>query len=381
MAPAARRAAAMANAAANATIAITNLRVRSQFAREAQELQTHLASLPRSGSGSSVRGKDEANLSRLQTLAVVAQPASVAQPADVPTSASSHHVAFGLVLGGVLGLILALAVAAVRELFDRTVHAPTDIAERLGLPVLGHVEEETLGTVPFLSLSPSSGELAAIARFGVLRKGVELLDEADPPRTVLVTSGGAAAGKTTVAVSLAQSFASVGRRVVLIECDLRRPVIAERLGINHSPGLAEYLRGEVELEQVLHDVDGPGAAGLRCIVAGTPTVEAPRLLASDALSGMLSELRRSADVIVIDTAPMIAVPDALELVGTADAVLLCVRAGTTSLSELDAAREVIERLPRRPGGVVVTGVSKERYELGGYADAYAASVAVPSSDR
>jgi capsular exopolysaccharide synthesis family protein len=373
----AQRSAAVANAVAAATVALTNGRTRARFSVEARELQQQLASLPRT---SGPRTADQQNVNRLNALAIVAQPATISQPAEVPTSAASRQVPFAGLLGGVIGLILVLVGASVRELLDRTVHAPTDLAERLGLPVLGHVEEATLGSAPFLAQQRSASERAAIARFGVLRKNVELMGADGPPRTVLVTSAGPAAGKTTVAASLAHAFAAAGRATVLLEADMRRPVLSERLPLRAAPGLAEYLAGSLELQEIVQHSVGIGAEAdggppsLRCVVAGHGSRDPGELLASPRVGQALDGLLESNQVVVIDAPPIIPVPDAMELLTLVDAYLVCVRAGSTRLPELDAMRELLQRVPERPGGVVVTGVAKGRYELGGYADDYTASL-------
>lgn len=378
--PSAQRSAAIANAVAEATVALTNGRTRIRFSQEASQLQQQLASLPRTGPGSGPRGADQQNVNRLNALAIVAQPATISQPAEAPTNSTSRHVAFAGLLGGVIGLILVLAGASVRELMDRTVHAPADLAERLGLPVLGHVEDGTLGGTPFLVQPRSALERAAIARFGVLRKGVELMGAGGPPRTVLVTSAGPAEGKTTVAMSLAHAFAAAGRATVLLEADMRRPVLSERLGLRPAPGLAEYLAGGHELQDILQRAASPsaqadgGAPALGCIVAGHGSRDPGELLASPRARAALDGLLGSSQVVLIDAPPIIPVADALELLTLVDAYLVCVRAGRTRLPELDAMRELLERVPERPGGVVVTGVAKDVYELGGYADDYTASL-------
>jgi capsular exopolysaccharide synthesis family protein len=375
-APTAQRAAAIANYDADATVTVTNARAQQRFAAEAHALQQQIST------SSAVGSRDQANLARLQSLAVTAQPASVVEPADVPTSASSRHLAFSLLLGAVIGLILAIVIAGLRELFDRTVHAPVDFADRLHLPIIGHVDEQTLGTVPFLSPTPSPAESAAIARFGVLRKSVELLGDGETPRSVVVTSPAPSEGKTTVAASLAGAFADAGRLTVLLEADLRRPALAERLGLQAAPGLAEYLRGECGLDDVLVPAPEPSAGERRrpsCIVAGSITGDPIALLASPRLPELLSELRALADTVVIDAPPVLPVADALELITVCDAYLLCVRASSTTLGELEAVGEMVERLPQRPGAVVVTGVSKRRYELGGYAVAYSPPPVRPSA--
>src|SRR5581483_6579906 len=231
---------------------------------------------------SALRDRDQQNLALLQTLSVVATPAHISQLADLPTAPNPHRTAFYVVLGAVLGLLVGIVAAFVRESFDRTVRRPDQVSTELGLPILsqlGHANS---------SIFAETESESARAEVGRLRRNLELLDLDRRLRTVLVTSAGPEEGKTTVAASLASAFARIGRRTLLLEADLRRPVLATRLNLRAEPGLSDCLRGKADLSDALQHLgvgslakadDGEGMS-LACLISGTPVREADELLTS-----------------------------------------------------------------------------------------------------
>jgi Mrp family chromosome partitioning ATPase len=152
-----------------------------------------------------------------------------------------------------------------------------------------------------------------------------------------------------------------------VEADLRRPVLAERLGIAADGGLAEYLRGS-DTRLSSRTLELPSGS-LQVVLAGASNDGAGDVLASRRFAEALAQLTQEHDVVVVDGPPMIPVADALEIVPVVDAYVICLRAGRTKLAQLTAARALLERLPKRPGGAVITGVTKSLYRLDG-ADGY-----------
>jgi len=145
-------------------------------------------------------------------------------------------------------------------------------------------------------------------------------------RAVLVTGG----GKSRVALGLAAAAAVAGKRVVLLECDLERPALAGSLGLAGGPGLHEYLRREVEAEQILQSLvlAGPASAGatapLVCIVAGRPATSSAPLLTLEDFDHAVEKLRRAYDLAILDGPPLSGDRDSLRAVaGPVDATLVC----------------------------------------------------------
>jgi capsular exopolysaccharide synthesis family protein len=273
----------------------------------------------------------------------------------------------------VFGLLLGVALAFGRDRLDRRLRTATEVEELLDYPIIGAIGANTLGRggeAASASLN-GTGSLQAsdLEALRILRQNFQYM-AAEPLRSVLVSSAMAEEGKSTVALGLAAALATAGRRTLLIDCDLRRPVIATRLGLPDQPGLTDYLTGNATLEQVIHglhtvlpSLNGAGALtedGLACITAGAPAPRPAELLSSDRLRRFLAEVSHAYDTVVLDSAPLLTVADSLALVPTVASVLICVRLLQTGRDHLRAAHHALARLPERPMAVVLTGVRSER---------------------
>jgi Mrp family chromosome partitioning ATPase/capsular polysaccharide biosynthesis protein len=367
----------LANAIAAATVNYTNAGVQQVFAIDAAQLERHIRTLPKRITDITTVEQEQADLARLQALAIEAHPASISQAAQVPTSPSSPKPAFDTILGAVLGLLLGGFVVFVRERLDVTLRTPEQLEELIGFPVIIEVEDGVLGTTPLAgeeSQALTREQQSVAARFGLLRRSVELLGERDsPPRVVAVTSAGAEEGKSTVALSLACAFAGVGRRTALLECDLRRPSLAARLGLGLGPGLVDHILNACSPEDVVHAVPVLSRMAvngrerdhhvLACIFAGSDAADPEEVLASSAFRTVLDELAAAYDVVVIDTPPVLPVADTQEIIPLVDALVLCARAHRSRAAELRAFQAALARLPKRPAVAVTTGWSRLDMEL------------------
>ena len=363
-------------------------RSRLRFRRAAEEVRRQFRALAPAERDQATRAIYGDRLTRLEILARTVIPVQVVRRASAPADPVSPKPVRNTLLGALLGLTLGLVFAFGRDALDRRLRGASEIAEEVEWPVLGHVRETAMGrAAPFSSNGRKSLEPLDLETFRILRANLMYLNIDDPPRIVLVTSAMPAEGKTTVSASLAYASAAAGRRTVLVECDLRRPVLADRLGVTATPGLIDHLLGEADPAAVLREIpidpvsesgngEKPEAAGGRSrmafIPAGRPTARAAELLQSKRFATVLAELAATYDMVVLDTSPLLSVADTIELLPRADARLLCVRARQTTRDQVHAAREIIERVPAKPTGVVVTGLRhRDEVDYGYYSYAYA----------
>jgi capsular exopolysaccharide synthesis family protein len=178
-------------------------------------------------------------------------------------------------------------------------------------------------------------------QFRSLRARLDSLASAHPLRTIVVTSADPGDGKSTAAINLALVMAmSVGRKVVLVDCDLRNPSIHESLGLRVDAGLAEVLLGSAELEESLVQVEGSSLLALP--VRGVPHNPA-ELLASGRMREVVEKLTARFDCVVLDVPPVLGLPDAKIVSEFCDGILLVVRAHATPQTDVESALEVVDR--------------------------------------
>jgi len=257
-------------------------------------------------------------------------------------------------------------VAFARDSLDRRLRSMDEVDNELSMPLLGFVREEAMGRV----LASPNGRLALedadVEGLRMINAQLAFLDIDRELKSVVVTSALPEEGKSTIAASLAQLAAAAGERTLLVECDLRRPTLANRLGLRAAPGLTDLLLQEASPEDVTLQLpggrrpkDGEGGvpfAKLDCIRAGTPTPRPAELLGSKRFRDFLRSVSAAYDRVFLDTSPVLSAVDTLRILPHVDAYVFCVRISRTTRDEVRAAKTSLSQLPMRPSGVVVTGV-------------------------
>lgn len=197
-------------------------------------------------------------------------------------------------------------------------------------------------------------------QFRTLRARLDSLAAERPMRTIAITSALPGEGKTTASINLGLvSAMAVGRRVLLIDCDLRRPKVHTALGLRPEVGLAEVLTDQATAERAICKVESSALEVLP--VRGTPSNPA-ELLASARMRTLLEELARTYDLVILDTPPTLALPDAKVLSELVDGVVLVVRADETPEDDVQAAMDLLDR--RRLLGVVLNGAETDTQRYG-----------------
>lgn len=386
-------AAAIANGFAQLDAALTTSATRHRYAVQASALAKKILN-GSTTSNPSEKLLSETQLQRLQTLSSVATPVQVNSTAQIPSTPSSPRPVRNTAVALIIGLLLGIVLAYGREALERRLREPADVEGLLDHPVVGHLRKEAFGHVAAHSNQAVNGavplEPADEEAFRVLRQNVRYF-AAESLRTVLVTSAGAQEGKSTVAACLAATTVASGQRTLLVDCDLRRPVLAARLGVADRPGLTDYLTGHAQPGDIVRSVPiihqslngssngGKGSPAyvedqrLACVVAGTPAPRPADLLGSDGFRKFLAEVSEVYDSVILDSAPILTAADTLEILPSVSSVLLCVRLRQTTREQLRAAQAALDRLPSRPLGVVVTGLRKPAAGYYGYYSGYYAT--------
>lgn len=315
---------------------------------------------------------------RAQTLGLLAElgygTVNVAQEALAPTSPSSPKTSRNTTLGVLLGLLLGLGLAFALERVDRRLKGPEDLEGIYGLPLLGGVPE-SVALARSARGDPTALPAPEAEAFNLIRARLRFFNVDRDLRTIVIASPASGDGKSTVAHHLSAAAARLGARVLLLEVDLRRPTIAQRLDIEPGSGLVDVLIGAVAMDEATDSVrlkDTPGdalaARTLDVLTAGSMLPSNPaELLESHAMDVVLHQAKSTYDLVVIDTPPLTAVSDALPLLPKVDGVAIVGRIGRSRRDAAEALYQVLAGSGASLLGVIANGSKSER--LRGYASA------------
>jgi capsular exopolysaccharide synthesis family protein len=280
-------------------------------------------------------------------------------PAAAPSAPSSPKPVRDAILGFILGLLLGIAVALVMEHVDDKVYLKEEV-ERLtpGARVLALVpmvrswkdKDKT-----FLVSVEEPNSVAGEAYLS-LRTSLQFAALDTKARVILVTSPGEDEGKSSTVANLGVVLATAGERVVIVSGDLRRPRVGQFLGVEERLGLTTVLRDKCPLEDALQQV--PAVDGLWLLPAGERTSDPTAALARPRLADVFNELRKTFDLVIIDSPPLLPVTDALILAQAVDTTLLVVAAGQTRGKNLRRAMEALSLVHAPTIGVVLNEVTK-----------------------
>ncbi|MBX3285577.1 MAG: polysaccharide biosynthesis tyrosine autokinase [Actinobacteria bacterium] len=279
---------------------------------------------------------------------------------DVPSSpVSPRPVRNGLIALGI-GLLLGLVVAFVRDYFDDTLRTKDDLdLASGGIPVLGLIPAvpgwRDRGT-PVLE-SATHPHSATSEAYRSLRTALEFAAIEHKVGIIHITSSSSGEGKTTTAANLAVALASAGKRVVLVDCDLRRPRVHEFFGIEADMGFTSVLKGEIDLQDAM--IPAGNVDGLLVLPSGPPPPNPAELLSSKATQGLLETLAKFVDTVVVDSPPLLPVADSAVLAGYAHATILVVTAKSTTRRALHRSLEMLAQVNAPLEGILFNGVGRE----------------------
>jgi capsular exopolysaccharide synthesis family protein len=300
---------------------------------------------------------------RAHTLDLLAEldynTVEVAQEALVPSSPSSPKVAKDTGLGALLGLLLGFGVVFLLENRDRRIREPEDLEAIYDLPLLDAVPKSAALRKPGAALPPAEAEV-----FNLIRAHLRFFNVDRDLSTLVIASAASGDGKTTIARHLAEAAARLGSRVLLLEVDLRKPTLAQQLGIRPGHGLADVLIGAASMEKAIQsvslrssNVEGVGRPHtLDVLVAGAVLPPNPgELLASGAMDVVLTRAKSTYDFVVIDTPPLVMVSDAFPLLTKVDGVVLVGRIGYSKRGTAEQLHQVLAGSGARLLGVIANG--------------------------
>ena len=326
-------------------------------------------------------------LKKLKEAGVVASlkaaTVDVIDPATLPTKPVEPKIPLVMALSIVFGLGTGIGFAFAAENLDNLIRSPEEVEFLTGVPLFGMIPHFKLGRskgtqeLEPLGDGPKQGSLIALLRpnsqaseaFRSLRTALLLASAGNPPKTVLIASAVPGEGKTTVSMNIAAMLAQRGARVLLVDADLRRGLIAERLMIPKNLGLSGSLTGAVNWRDAVETL--PDAPNLFVLQAGVRPPNSAELLGSPQMHDVLEECKAEYDHVIIDSAPCLIVTDAVLVAQEADAVLLVSRIAVTPRTNLRRASELLQVGDGHVTGIVANDVPVgEQYYGYGYGYGY-----------
>lgn len=293
---------------------------------------------------------------------------STVQPALVPSGPSSPNVKLYLALGALVGLALGVGQAVLRSTLDTRIHSAHDIELVTSAPILGGIafDPEAKSRPLVVHADPRSPRAES---FRTLRTNLQFLAVGDGERrgrSFVVSSAGPSEGKSTTTANLAITLAETGARVILIDGDLRKPKVAEYLGIEGGAGLTNVLINQATLPDVMQRW---GRGQLYVLPAGKVPPNPSELLGSTAMQDLLKSLNEHFDYILIDAPSLLLVTDAAVVSKHTNGVLLAAASGSTRKQELQGAVRTLDVAGAELLGVMVTMMptkGPDSYSYGAY---------------
>ena len=275
---------------------------------------------------------------------VVEQRASIPDAPVVPKTA--RDIAIGLIIGVVLGVGLAV----VRDLLDNTVKDRETLESIAGTGIVGSIPlDKDRRKHPAISFDNDNSAIAEA--FRKLRTNLQFLAVDSPPRIIAVTSSTPGEGKSTTAINIALALAEAEHNVLLVDGDLRRPSLHKYLDLVSTVGFSSVLSGGAALSEALQKTKFPG---LTVLTSGAIPPNPSELLGSQAAKKLLGEMRAQFDYVIVDSTPLLAVTDAAILAASADGVLLMSLFGQTKRDQLAHAVGILEGVDASILGAVFT---------------------------
>ncbi|WP_133366387.1 GumC family protein [Qipengyuania sediminis] len=283
---------------------------------------------------------------------------SIVDRAAMPEGPSSPNLKLNLALALIAGLGLAFAYAFIREQIDQSVSDPADVSKLLGLSLLGPVprlyNEEAAD-----ALADRKSELSEA--YSSIATSLSFLTDHGIPRSMMFTSTVANEGKSTSAYALAEIIGRLGKRVIIVDADMRNPTAHTFYGIPNAHGLSNYLAGGELASSV---VQNPSGSNVHVLPAGPTPPSSVELLSSDRMVKVVKELEKSFDHILIDGPPVLGLADAPLLSRVVEGVVLTVEANHIRVRRIKDAVKRIQAAHSHIFGVILTKIDKRNTAYG-----------------
>ena len=290
---------------------------------------------------------------------------TMVRDATPPSMPVSPNIPLNMALGALAGLVIGIAVGMFRNILDTRVRTPRDVQKVTDRPLIGSIPFDSKAVERPIILNADPQNTRAEA-FRALRTNLQFL-EMDGGNTFVITSSLPSEGKSTTSLNLAIALADAGKSVALVDGDLRKPKVAEYLGVEGGAGLTDVLIGRAQLSDVMFRW---GDRPLQVLPAGKIPPNPSELLGSHQMSSLLASLSASHDIVLLDTAPLLPVTDGAILAKLTSGAIVVVASGQTTTHQLETAIKVLDTVGARVAGLVLTKVPSTGADAYGYGYGY-----------
>jgi len=291
---------------------------------------------------------------------------SMVDAATVPLFPFKPNLTTNMGIGAAIGLMLGLGFIFLREHLDDSIKHADEVEAQFGLPLLG--------IIPMVKKAPAGGDISMLTvddprgsfaeSYRSMRTALQFSTAEGAPRRLMVTSSVKGEGKSTTAVALAVNFAQMGKRVLLIDADMRNPTVHKALELHNDHGLSNFLSGEVSREVLIRQTK---VAGLRVMTAGPMPPSPVDLLMGPKLLRMLDKLGEMGyDHVIIDAPPILGIADAIVLGNQVQNIVFAIKAGATKRASIKDALRRLRTAGLLPLGVALTRTTSQHTSYHGY---------------
>jgi len=278
---------------------------------------------------------------------LLANSVSVIEPAFLPARPAKPRTPLNLVLGVVSGVVLGLALALLVDNLDTRLHTSDEIEELAKMPIIGKIPSSK-DELHVASLN--NGHYPQLEAFRRLRTNILTISESAESQVVLLTSAQRGEGKSTISANLAVTLAQSGRKVILIDCDMRLPTVHKVFDLPNKRGLTSVLTEEVELDDAVLYSTFPR---LHILTSGPLPPNPTELLGSPQMADLVARMKKEFDFVLLDTPALLSVADAAVLAPIADSIIWVISRAQTRRDDIETVRRQLDNVRARSVEVVI----------------------------
>ncbi len=284
---------------------------------------------------------------------------NIIDPAIAPKAPIKPDLRKNLLLSALVGLILGFSLAFFLEYLDDTVKSIEEVENKIKLPVFGtipHMANAGSSNVKEFIITQTNPHLPGAESYRSLRTNIQFANLENPLKTILITSASPEEGKSTTVANLAITMAQAGSRTLILDCDLRKPLLHTIFDLEQEPGLTDVLLGKKSWKEINHST---GIENLDFLSTGAIPPNPSELLGTPKMKKIIEELKSHYDFILLDSPPAITVTDSIILSSFLDGTFLVIESGGVTIEAVTRAKSLLEKVHTKIKGAILNNIKEE----------------------